>query len=65
MSKAEIDKKAKEAKNHASEDKAKRELIDLHNQADRMASLLEQQTTEIKIKVFRFDLKQPITDENE
>ncbi len=47
----EIDKMVEEAEEHASEDKAKRELIDLRNQADQLAYQTEKQLGEYKDKV--------------
>lgn len=51
LSKDEIDNMVKEAEEHAEEDKAKRELIDLKNQADQISYQTEKQLEEYKDKI--------------
>jgi molecular chaperone DnaK len=51
LSDGDIDRMVDEAESHASEDKAKRELIDLKNQADQMAYQTEKQLEEHKEKI--------------
>jgi len=56
LSDDEIDKMVKDAEAHVSEDKAKRELIDLRNQADHLAYQTEKQLEEYKDKIPAGDL---------
>ncbi len=51
LSEGEIEKMVKDAESHAAEDKAKRELIDLRNQADQLSYQTERQLQEYKDKV--------------
>jgi molecular chaperone DnaK len=51
LSEDEIDKMVKDAEAHAAEDKVKRELIDLRNQADQVAYQTEKQLEEYKDKI--------------
>ncbi len=51
LSEDEIDRMIKDAEAHAGEDKAKRELIDLRNQADHLAYQTEKQLEEYKDKI--------------
>ena len=51
LSEDEIDRMVKDAEAHVSEDKAKRELIDLRNQADHLAYQTEKQLEEYKDKI--------------
>jgi len=52
----EIEKMVKEAEEHAEEDKEKREIIDLRNQADQMSFQTEKQLEEYKDKIPSDDL---------
>jgi molecular chaperone DnaK len=56
LSDDEIDKMVKDAEAHVAEDKAKRELIDLRNQADHLAYQTEKQLEEYKDKIPAGDL---------
>ena len=56
LSEDEIDQMVKDAELHASDDKAKRELIDLRNQADHLAYQTEKQLDEYKDKIPAGDL---------
>ncbi len=51
LSEDEIDQMVKDAEAHASEDKVKRELIDLRNQADQLTYQTEKQLEEYKDKI--------------
>ncbi|HUV36322.1 MAG TPA: molecular chaperone DnaK [Patescibacteria group bacterium] len=51
LSEDEIDQMVKDAESHVAEDKAKRELIDLRNQADQMSYQTEKQLAEYKDKI--------------
>ena len=51
LSKEEVEKMAKEAESHADEDKKKREIIDVRNQADHLAYLTEKTLKEHGSKV--------------
>ncbi len=51
LSDDEIDQMVKDAESHVEEDKAKRELIDLRNQADQMSYQTEKQLAEYKDKI--------------
>jgi molecular chaperone DnaK len=56
LSDDEIEKMVKEAEEHAEEDKEKREIIDLRNQADQMSFQTEKQLEEYKDKIPSDDL---------
>lgn len=56
LSDDEIDRMVKDAEAHVAEDKAKRELIDLRNQADHLAYQTEKQLEEYKDKIPAGDL---------
>jgi molecular chaperone DnaK len=58
LDESEIDRMVKEAQSHASEDRAKRELIDLRNQADQIAFQTEQQLEEHKDKIPEGDIEE-------
>lgn len=51
LSEDEIDQMVKDAESHSAEDKEKRELIDLRNQADQMSYQTEKQMAEYKDKI--------------
>ncbi len=56
LEESEIDRMVKEAESHTAEDKSKRELIDLRNQADQMSYQTEKQLEEYKDKIPQEDL---------
>ena len=56
LSESEIEKMVKDAESHEAEDKAKRELIDLRNQADTLSYQTEKQLSEYKEKIPEGDL---------
>jgi molecular chaperone DnaK len=56
LSKADVDRMVKDAQAHESEDKTKRELIDLRNQADTLAYQVEKTVNENREKVAVGDL---------
>jgi molecular chaperone DnaK len=58
LSEDEIEKMVKDAESHAAEDKEKRELIDLKNQADTLSYQTEKQLDEYKDKIPEGDLEQ-------
>jgi len=51
LSDEEVERMVKEAESHAAEDKAKRELIELRNQADQLSYQTEKQMAEYKDKI--------------
>ncbi|MBL8857393.1 MAG: molecular chaperone DnaK [Planctomycetes bacterium] len=51
LSKEEIERMRRDAETHAAEDKAKREMVDLKNQADHAVHEIEKQLTEHKAKL--------------
>ncbi|MDD3642591.1 MAG: molecular chaperone DnaK [Candidatus Krumholzibacteria bacterium] len=51
LTESEIDKMVRDAEAHADEDRAKRELVDLRNQADHLAYTTEKQLDEYKDKI--------------
>jgi len=57
LSESEIEKMVKDAESHKSEDKAKRELIDLRNQADALSYQTEKQLAEYKDKIPEGDIE--------
>ncbi len=58
LSDSEIDQMVKDAESHAADDKAKRELIDLRNQADQTIYQTEKQLEEYKEKIPEEDAEQ-------
>ena len=56
LSEVEIEKMVKDAESHGAEDKAKRELIDLRNQADALSYQTEKQLAEYKDKIPEGDI---------
>jgi len=56
LSKDEVDRMVKEAQSHASEDQARRDLIDLRNQADSLAYQVEKTINENRGKIAVGDL---------
>jgi molecular chaperone DnaK len=56
LTESEIDRMVKDAEAHESEDKEKRELVDLRNQADHLAYTTEKQLEEYKEKIPAGDL---------
>src|SRR3954468_250503 len=56
LSKDEVDRMVKEAKSHASEDQARRDLIDARNQADSLAYQVEKTLNENRTRVAVGDL---------
>jgi molecular chaperone DnaK len=57
LSKEEVEKMRRDAEAHAAEDKEKRELVDLRNQADHLLHETERQLAEHKSKLSSTDLK--------
>lgn len=57
LSKEEIERMKKEAEVYAAEDRKKKELVDLHNQADQMIALTERTLKENQAKVQEADRK--------
>ena len=57
LSDAEIEKMKDDAKSHEKEDKEKRKLIDLHNNAEQLIYQTEKQITELKEKLSKKDIE--------
>ena len=56
LSKEDVDRMVKEAQSHASEDQARRDLIDAHNQADSLAYQVEKTVNDNRTKIAVGDL---------